>query len=265
MKHIVNVSGGRASGVALFRVLERFPREEVYAGFADTRAESADLYRFLDDLERAAGIPIARLSDGRDAWDVWFESFMFTTGLNGGCRASWELKRKPLEAWRRTVASPEDAVVYIGYGMDEEARVERLLKSDIIWTFDFPLRWKPHLGPCDLSDFLIQHGVKPAADYDKGYKHANCGGACILAGIAQWCGLLKDDPLRFRAYEEKEQQFLAGLRERNRTEITILKDRRGGAVNNLSLKQLREEIEAGIREPKDTWRLSTCSCTGLLF
>jgi hypothetical protein len=185
--------------------------------------------------------------------------------MNGGCKASWELKRLQLEAWHKTASTPLTAIVYIGYNHEEDARVERLLKADREWKFDFPLRWKPYLSRCDEADFLRSKGIEPPRTYLLGRSHNNCSGACILAGIAEWCGLLKDDPALYLKYEEKEQQFLAGLRGRNRTEITILKDRRGGIVQNLSLRQLREEIEAGIREPKDTWRQSTCSCTGMLF
>jgi len=76
--------------------------------------------------------------------------------------------------------------------------------------------------------------------------------------------LLVDFPDRYREDEENEQKFLAELRRCGRKEITILKDRRGGEVRNLSLKQLREEIEAG-RELPDTWRETTCSCMGKLF
>lgn len=270
MKHIVNVSGGMASAISLFRVKERFAKEiqagtdQLHAGFADTRSEDKDLYRFLDDLERVSEVPITRLSDGRTCWDVWFDSYMFTT-MGGGCRASWCLKRLPLEAWRSSYSTPQEAVVYIGYGPDEDDRVDRILNADRIWKFDFPLRWKPHLNRCDLADSLRQRGLDPPDCYAKGYPHANCGGACILAGIAQWCGLLKDNRPLYLVYEEKEQEFLAGLRSRNRPEITILRDRRGGEVNNLSLRTLRQEIEAGIRQPKDTWRSSTCSCTGMLF
>lgn len=50
-----------------------------------------------------------------------------------------------------------------------------------------------------------------------------------------------------------------------RKEITILRDRRGGTTKNLSLQQLREEIESGARWPNDDWRSDSCSCMGRLF
>lgn len=31
------------------------------------------------------------------------------------------------------------------------------------------------------------------------------------------------------------------------------------------VRQLREEIETGVRKPRDTWQKTTCSCMGRLF
>jgi hypothetical protein len=239
-------------------------QDEIYAGFADTRCEDADLYRFLDDVERVAGIPIVRLSNGLNCWDVWHKFGMFTVGMSGGCKASWELKKGQLEPWMASIGKPEECIVYIGYNHKEDERVNRL-RDGRIWTFDYPMRWKPYMSRCDEMDFLRAKGIEPPECYAKGYPHNNCGKKCIFAGIAQWCGVLKDDREGFLHYEEEEQKFIAMLKEKDRTVITILKDRRGGIIQNLSLRQLREEIEAGIREPKDTWRQSTCSCTGMLF
>jgi hypothetical protein len=56
VKHIVNISGGMASAVCLFRVIDRFGRDDTQAVFADTNSEDADLYRFLADVERVPGL-----------------------------------------------------------------------------------------------------------------------------------------------------------------------------------------------------------------
>jgi len=98
-----------------------------------------------------------------------------------------------------------------------------------------------------------------------GYSHNNCGGGCILAGIRQWSGLLEDNPALFHYHEEKEQELIKYLQEKNRTVMTILKDRRGGTTKSLSLKQLREEIESGKRKSTDSWRESSCSCMSNLY
>lgn len=255
--HVVNVSGGAASAVCLFRVIERYGRENVRAVFADTRWEHPDCYRFLDDVELASGVKIDRLSDGRNIWDVFFAECILTMGT-GGCKASWELKRLPLLAY--TEAINGDVMTHIGFGPDEEDRMARIKKAMPDRRFDFPLTWQPKLWRCDIMDDLKQRGLQVPSMYAEGYPHANCGGACILAGIKQWSGVLKDNPELYRISEENEQRFQQILRDRGRDEHTILKDRRGGVVQNYSLRQLREDIESGRRPADDSWRAQSCSC-----
>lgn len=257
MIHVVNVSGGAASAVCLFRVLERYGRENVRAVFADTRWEHPDCYRFIDDVERSSGVQIDRLSDGRNVWDVFTEAGMLTMST-GGCKASWELKRRPLLTY--TEAIDGDVTTHIGFGPDEDDRMQRIQAAMPDRRFDVPLTWKPQLGRCDVMDDLKRRGIQVPSMYADGYPHANCGGACILAGIKQWAGLLKDNPELYRTSEENEERFQQILRDRGRDEHTILKDRRGGVVQNYSLRQLREDIESGRRVTDDSWRESSCTC-----
>ena len=258
--HIVDVSGGNASAVSLFRVIERFGRESVIARFADTKSEDPDLYRFIDDVERVAGVPIERLVDGRTKWEVFHEKKMLTNPKAGGCLASYHLKRVILKQHAEQVSTPETATIYVGFGPDEDDRCERLIKSGAPWQFDFPLRWEPHAWRCDLDKDLRARGIEPCAVYAEGYPHNNCARRCVLAGNRQWTSLLIDDPQAFAEEEAEEQKFLANLREAGRKEFTILTDRRGGVRKNLSLKQLREEVEQGIRREDDSWRETSCSC-----
>src|SRR5690606_16135425 len=146
---------------------------------------------------------------------------------------------------------PEDTVIYVGFGVDEPDRCERLERNGKPWRFDYPLCWKPCLARCDLADILRGKGIEPPSMYAEGYPHANCARACILAGVAQWAGLRRDNPKLYAHNGAKEQEFLAGLRAAGRKESTILRDRRGGQTKTLSLRQLREEIEPGERRPND--------------
>ena len=141
--HVVNVSGGAASAVALFRVIERYGVENTRAVFADTNSEHQDVYRFIDDIERAAGIRIDRLNDGRDIWDVFFASAFLR--LKSGCKASYELKKKPLRAYRKSLGDPSRVVINVGFGPDEDDRQRRLIEAAKPWRVDFPLCWKPRL------------------------------------------------------------------------------------------------------------------------
>lgn len=261
MHYVVNVSGGAASAVCWIRAVERYGLDSVSAVFADTNSEHPDTYRFLDDLERHVGQPLTRLDNGGTTiWDVWLRPTFFIA--NGGCTASWELKQKPLRKHFDDNWKPDEAVILIGMGPDEDDRMERLQRKADGYQFDFPLCWKPWLWRCDVHDVLRERGLKLPELYDKDYPHNNCHGACVHAGIAQRMALLKDYPDIYRRDEENEQKFLAILRERGRPEFTMLKDRRGGTVKNYSLRQLREDVEAGRRVPDDDWG-SPCSCMPL--
>src|SRR3990172_746044 len=261
MIHLVNVSVGAASAVCLFRVIERFGIGETRVFFADTNWEHPDCYRFIDGVERVAGVKVQRLSDGRNIWDIFFEKYMMTQPGTGGCLASWELKRIPLE--RHAEQFGGDVTIYVGFGPDEEDRMTRLELAKPETNFEFPLTWRPAMFRCDCLDDLRSRGIRPPSMYDDNYPHANCGGACILAGIKQWAGLLLDNRELYLVCEENEQRFLAILVARGREPHTILRDRRGGKSVNYSLRQLREDIESGRRQPDDSWRAMSCSC--LLF
>ena len=183
MKHLVNVSGGMASAVSLFRVLERFG--EADAVFADVGQEHPDCYRFIDDVERVSGVAITRLGGERDCWDVWDERMMLTNmAAGGGCMASYHLKKIPLREYTAENFDPADTTIYVGFGPDEKDRGTRIEKANPEWTFDYPLQWKPKAWRCDLADDLRGRGIEPPSMYAEGYSHANCAGACILAGIS---------------------------------------------------------------------------------
>lgn len=264
--HIVDVSGGAASAVALFRVVERFGRENVLARFADTKTEHPDLYRFLSDLEKVVGLPIVRLQDGRTTWDVFSELRMWTSPTNGGCLASDRLKKRVLREHLDSLnCTPDSATIYVGFDASEEDRCERLRKAAHPWKVDFPLIWRPWLLRCDQESFLRARGVEPCSMYERGYSHANCGGACVLAGIGQWAMVLADYPELFAKAEQHEQDMMEHMKTSGRAIQSILRSRVGGASTNFTLRELREKAEAGQLTNVDGNRETSCSCVGLLF
>ena len=267
MKHLVNVSGGAGSAVALFRVIERYGRENVSARLADTNTEHADLYRFVDDLEKVAGIEIVRLNSGLDIWDVFLRELMYTNPETGGCLAAWHLKRLPLAAHAKSIGTPDSLVIHVGFSIDEQDRIDRLLAHADGWSFDFPLTWEPPMLRCDVMRELDRRGLRECEVYKAGYPHSNCLRLnCIKSGIGQWIGVLRDNPAGYMVSEENEQRFMAAQVALGRKPRTILRDRRGGTTSNLSLRQLREEVEAGHVRKTPEWREeSTCSCLSQLF
>jgi len=241
-------------------------REDVIARFADTRAEDPDLYRFLDDLERKIDLPIIRLVDGRTIWDVFTKESMFTNPQTGGCLAAWKLKKTMLRNHLATIgATPEDTTIMIGFDGSEQDRMRRLEKSGAPWKFDYPLTWGKPLFRCDIDDQIRRCGLVPCSMYEKGYRHANCGGACVQAGIAQWAMVLADYPERYAEAERHEATAMAAMSAAERPVQTILRSRVGGKSSNLSLAQLREDIASGVRTDGDDFRVGQCSCMGDLW
>lgn len=265
IEHLVNVSGGAASGLSLIRVVERFGKALVSARFADTKCEADDVYAFIAELERYTGVPITRLDQGVSTYELFEQRGMWTDPQNGGCVASYHLKRLPLRAHAELIGFKDYTTIYVGFGPDEDDRMKRLIEAGKPWKFDFPLNWKPKLGRCDVLDELRGRGLHPPDAYERGYEHANCRQKCVLAGISQWQKLSIEDPATFAEAEDHEQRMLAMMRERGRKETTILRDRRGGEINNLSLTQLRTDTASG-RRPIDTRsEMASCSCVGLLW
>lgn len=265
MKHIVNVSGGEASAVVLFRVVERYGRDDAIARFADTLAEDDGTYDFLSQVEREAGVPIVRLSSGQSTWQVFEARGMWTSPGTGGCIASHHLKKLALQRHAESIATPETCVIYVGFDDTEQDRIDRLNERGKPWRYDYPLTWTPKMFRCDVHDEIVRRGLTSSDLYEQGFPHSNCSGACVLAGIGQWRALLDKYPERYAAAEAHEQRMMAAMESSGRTVQTILRDRRGGVTRNLPLSQLRREHESGERPPDTKWGVTSCSCVGGLL
>lgn len=261
-KRIVDVSGGAASAVVLLRVIDRHGTDGLVARFADVGSEAPDVYRFLDDLQCVAGVEIVRLTSSRNTWELFESRGMWTS--NHGCVASFHLKKIPLRKHAESIGSPAESTIYVGFSPDEQDRMSRLQKSGAPWKFEFPLTWPTPLLRCDQIAFLNRRGITPPDMYERGYPHANCGGACVLAGVGQWRGLIADYPDRFAVAEQHEQKMMAMMASTGRKVSTILQYTERGERKNLSLRELRESVEAG-RPPDRAWRATKCSCVGDLW
>ena len=136
----VNVSGGSGSAVAWHRCLEWYGADRVRPVFADTNNEDDDLYRFISDCERAFGQKCERLAnDGRDIWDVFDETGVLRIAKAGGaCKASIELKQKPLDAHFKSIGADAVAVGIEFMEPERMVRFEQKLAAEV-------LRWLcPH-------------------------------------------------------------------------------------------------------------------------
>lgn len=234
IKHVVSFSGGIASAMAAFRVVERYGSNDVVLLFADTLMEDEDLYRFNRDVEAAIGIPITRIADGRDPWQVFRDEKFLGNSQADPC--SKILKRKLLDKWCQENAPY--AQRHVGIWWDEAERLTRLQARNPAIKWASPLLWKPAATHKGALDCLESKGIAPPRLYAMGFSHNNCGGFCVKAGQAQFAKLLRELPDRYRHHEAKEEAIRDLL-----GDVSILRDRRGGTTKTLPLRVLRERIE----------------------
>lgn len=113
-----------------------------------------------------------------------------------------------------------------------------------------PFLWKP-----DLLELFRKRGIEPPRLYAQGFAHANCGGACVRGGQAQWELLLRVNRplyLEWEAEEEKTRQLLG-------KDVSILRDRTDNTSTPLPLLGFRERLED---QPAlfDTDDWGSCGC-----
>lgn len=241
--HVVQFSGGIASWAAAQRVASRHGSENLILLIADTHAEDPDLWRFADDAAWRLGVRLTRIEDGRDPWTVFFHEGFLGNSHIAPC--SKHLKQIPARRWMQDHTDPRDCVIYIGIDWTEMHRIPAIEAHWAPWPVRFPLTLPPYWSKDKFLQMARQRGIEPPRLYGLGFQHNNCGGACVRAGAAAWAHLLRVFPDRFAKAEANEELFRA-----KHGNFTILKSRTRGETEPLTLRELREGIEAGTRRTR---------------
>jgi len=133
MIYVVSVSGGAGSTLALERAIEKHGIDKVVAVFADTNTEHEDLYDLLNHIKtRHPNLSFVWLdNDGMDIWDC-FDKYGMISTPNGACKASLELKQKPIAKWVKENCDPKTHIICSGLEFSEPERMQR-----------FDARWLP--------------------------------------------------------------------------------------------------------------------------
>lgn len=252
MRHIVFYSGGKASFLAASRVIDWHGSENVTLLFTDTLVEDADLYRFLDESSEALGVPVTRIAEGRTIWEVFADSKFL--GNNRVPLCSRILKQEPAEKWVAANCDPDDTVLHFGIDWTEEHRMASVRRVWKKWTCESPLLVEPLVDKGDADALLAKLGIAQPRLYDLGASHNNCGGLCVRAGQGAYAWALKAIPDVYADFERHEEQLRDQL-----GNVAILRDRRGGVVKPLPLKDLRERI---LNTPQqiDMFDIGGCGC-----
>jgi len=264
VKYIVMYSGGLSSYEAARRCVEQFGKERVELWFADTQTEDPDLYRFNKDVEELLGLSIrvfAQYNDKGQPMDIW--DIMFKERFLGNSRidpCSKYLKRKPLRTALENEFNPRDVVVVLGMDNIEDChRAERARLHHKPYAVYYPLLEGAAPFKQHIARALRVQGVEPPSLYDYGFKHNNCGGFCVKAGIGQMAHLYEHFPDRFKFHEQKEREIRAYLEK----DVSIVY-RDGGdgkGKQTFTLQMLREAIEAGEKFKYDEFNMDvTCAC-----
>lgn len=279
-QHIVMWSGGITSWAVAQLVVERHGKASTTLLFADTKAEDEDLYRFNREATAQLGMELTTVADGRDPWQVFEDArWLGNTRIaqcshelkQVPCRRWLSANADPADTvlhigidWTESHRIPavrsgyahtsagcerlkvEDKRVQLCRSLfTDEGRLsgpgcQNLLPEGRAWRVDFPLTRPPYQDKRYWMAEAQRSGLKPTRMYGLGFEHANCGGACVKGGQAQWARLLEVFPERFARAEAAEQKMRRLLGK----DVSILRDRTGGDTKPLTLTVLREGIEA---------------------
>ena len=230
-----------------YRVADDVPIEE-YRGNPEWRA-------FLSDLRLRAinAIPeLIWLVEGRDPWEVFRDSRFLGNTTVDPC--SLILKREITDNWKmghcwRTGELFADPDVFIyGIGDHERHRFDdgeggglrpRFEREG--WIAEAPLLTEPRDGEYSLFYAPLDNlGIETPRLYRSGYKHNNCGGFCCKAGQAHWANRFRVQPERY-AYDAMMERKIA---EHLGSNVSMLRDRRGGETKPLTLVEFAERLQA---------------------
>jgi len=239
-RFVMSFSGGMCSWFAAQRLVERHGAKSVTLLFADTLIEHSDLYRFLIDASNAIGVPVTRIADGRTPWDIFFENRMMGNSRVDLC--SRILKRELLDRWCRDNCDPAKTIICAGLSVGERARYIRFRARMRArgWRVQAPAMAAPYTDKAGMLAAMQARGLEPSDSYEDGFAHDNCGGFCVKQGHRGFINLLTKRPAVFAFHENKEQQFIQLVGK----PVAILRDRTGGKVTPLTLRALRERVEA---------------------
>lgn len=188
----VHFSCGAASAVSLLIAADLGQTHgiKVDAVYADTGGEHPDNMRFLQDIEKQAGITvqIVRSEKYSSPFDVW-EKRRYIAGPHGAPCTS-ELKRRPLsQFWE-----PEYQHVF-GFTNSERARLANIQEREKPIEIR-SLLIERGISKADCFQFLHGVGIELPEMYRLGFNNANCIG-CPKGGKGYWNHIRRIFPEHF--------------------------------------------------------------------
>ena len=199
------------------------------------------------------------IQEGRTPWEVFTDLRYLGNSRIDPC--SRVLKREVADAWLTANCDRAHTTIHVGIDWSEKHRFEgvgskkglRRRKAEQGWTYHAPLCEAPFISKDQMFLELDAAGIRRPRLYDLGAAHNNCGGGCIKQGQAGFALLLKKDPAMYRIWMEGEEK----LREHLGKNVTILRDRSGGKVTPLPLREFINRVQC---DAFDKTEFGGCGC-----
>lgn len=263
--HLVQFSTGVASAEVAWRVVAEHGAENVTLLTADTRVEDEDNWRFGREVVGRLGCEWVILADGRTPMEVGRDRKCVPNNRMAVC--SQILKRELLNNHIAEKYEPAETIIYLGYDWTEDHRVKAARSHWEPWTVEFPLTQAPHMWKEQILGLFRERGIEPPRLYGYGFQHANCGGACVRGGQAQWSLLLQVNRTRYLDWEAEEETS----REQLGKDVSILRDRTEGKLTVVNRRcacawgDYIEELDDGLEDAKPPagFDCPACANTGL--
>jgi len=243
-KFLVQFSGGVGSFAAALSLVNKHGKQNVELIFADTKIEDEDLYRFVDQTQRYLGCVMHTLTEGRDVWQVFFDTRYLGNSRVDPC--SRILKREICKKFVQKNWTVDEVIVALGIDWTEAHRVKNFSRWWNPYESCAPLVDDLRFDKLKFMDWMETQGIKRPRLYDMGFQHNNCGGFCVKAGKAHFLKLLEQMPERYAYHEQKELELQAYLGK----PYTILREQVKGEKVYLTLRDLRLRAEQ-IRQTED--------------
>jgi hypothetical protein len=253
--HVVQFSTGLGSAEVARRAVDLYGRGNVDLLTADTLVEDEDNWRFADETVDHLGMRDrwTILADGRTPMQAGRDARVVPNNRMAVC--SRVLKRDLLRRHIEETYDPAETVILLGFDWTEPNRHTAAVPLWKPFTADSPLMHPPYVHKPMLAQQWRDRGIEPPRLYAQGFSHANCGGACVRGGQAQWQLLLTVNRPRYLEWEAEEEK----TRDLLGKNVAILRDRSDGDLTPLSLRRFRERIETqpGLFDTDD-W--GACGC-----
>jgi hypothetical protein len=252
---VIQFSTGLGSAEVARRVVDAMGVDNVHLLTADTLVEDEDNWRFAREVHAFIGQPEwTVLADGRTPMQAGRDARVVPNNRMAVC--SRVLKRELLRKHIDEHYDPADTTVHLGFDWTEPQRMAATAPHWAPFTVEAILMHPPYVHKQMLMrQWRDEYGIEPPRLYAQGFGHANCGGACVRGGQAQWELLLTVNPSRYLEWEVEEEKTRAELGK----DVSILRDRTGGTLVPLTLQRFRERLEV---DPSlfDATDVGPCGC-----